>query len=536
MYKIVIADDEPTEIKFIRYVINTFKLPLCICGEAENGEEAINLVNEHSPEFVILDIHMPLMDGLSAASIIKRDHPSTNVYLLTAFELFEYAQKAVRADVDDYLLKPIKPEVLADVLKKGIEAASKQRLAHHQMNNTQENIEKMKPLLKRQVMLDLITAGRTDSIPANLKSVLGLSTLDFKGILVATFCDKKGEILTEEGLRDLLAKGIEDNSGFGLCEILPSGDVVGFVEVWDEKTQQVQTKTIETYKHDQEIKIYAGLVPINEQSDIPSAFDSADKLRKTALFWRVPGIFLLAQLGSVQDYLPSVLSVEKTVLNRLLERRVDKAQEEIKEAFSNVSDRFISPEQVIAVANQIVNAILMALSEQFIPEKEARLITQQYLERIAAVRSYGELEYILFELIESVNRFLCLENETQTEQSIKWAAAYIRQNYQEDITLDQIASKLFLSPSYFSRMFKKNVGESFASYVIRVRMEHAQSLLATGKFSVTQVAKKVGFENSGYFSTVYKKHFGMSPQQSISAIASQEAKYRDKEILAGVKL
>lgn len=519
MFKLIIADDEPTEIKFIHFVINTFKLPFHICGEAENGEEALQLVHEHSPEFVILDIQMPLMDGLTAASLIKKDHPMTKVYLLTAYELFEYAQKAVKADVDDYLLKPIKPEALADALNKGIAQILEQQLADRELDDTKQNIENMKPLLKRQFILDLVTAGNTDLIPMRLKEAFGLRKIGFQGILVATLFDKRGKADTREMLQDILVKGFEDQCDFGLCEILPSGDLVALVHKWDEKTQQLLNQSIKSNVRDLEIEVYSGFVPLNEQSHTPSAFVIADKIRRTALFWRIPGNFLMTELGSIQDCLPNVVEVEKKVLNGLLERRVEKAQESIKEAFQNTSCRFISPEQVIAVANQIVNVLMIDLSEQILSESETRIIAHQYFEKIASARSYSELENILFGLIDYIYNLLCLKNETQTEQAIKWAASFIRQNYHEEITLDQMASKLFLSPSYFSRMFKKYVGDSFATFIINVRMEHAQNFLATGKFSVAQVAKKVGFCNSGYFSTVYKRHFGMSPQQTFSVIS-----------------
>jgi len=165
----------------------------------------------------------------------------------------------------------------------------------------------------------------------------------------------------------------------------------------------------------------------------------------------------------------------------------------------------------MAVANQIVNALLLELGEQA-PGNEASTIAQKYLESSSSISCYDELENSLFELIEVLNRWFFSPNETLTEQSIQWAAAYIRQNYHENITLEQMAGKLFLSPSYFSRLFKKHIGEGFALFLTKIRLAHAQNLLLSGKLSVAQVAKQVGYYDPSYFSTVYKKHFGVSPQ------------------------
>jgi len=522
MYKLVIVDDELTEIKFVRYVVNTFKLPFYICGEGETGEEAIELVRKYDADFVIMDIDMPLMNGLTAASIIKREYPLTKIYLLTAYESFEYARQAVKVDVDEYLLKPIRPEQLVDVLKKGLAEVLRQRLANREINKMKQKVETAKPLLKRQLMLELVTGGKSNfNAMISMNFFLGLGKIKPAGVLVVTVCGNNVEIVIGNGLRETLVKDIEKDIDFGLCEILPSGDIVVLLKTWGNKKQQTLNHILESWECSFEIQIYAGIALLNDQGNIPRAFNLADKIRRTALFWHKPGIYSFAQLGSIQDYLPNVSAIQKTVFNCLLERKVDKARDAIQGALGNLHNRFIPPEQIMTVANQIVNALLFELEDQM-PGKEVSLIAQQYLENLSSISCYDELENSLFEIIEGLNHWFSLSNETVTEQSIHWAASYIRQNYYENITLEQMAGKLFLSSSYFSRLFKKHLGEGFAFFVTRIRMEHAQNLLVTGKLPVAQVGKQVGYYDPSYFSTVYKKHFGISPQQVFSITDQKE--------------
>lgn len=522
MYKLIIVDDEVTEIRFVRYVVNTFKLPLCISGEAENGEEAVNLVRTHGADFVIMDIHMPVMDGLAAAEIIKKESPLTKIYLLTAYESFAYAQQAIKVDVDDYLLKPIKPEVLAETLKKGITEVLRQRLANREINKMKRKVEVAKPLLKRQLMLELVTGDPINRhTTASMKNVLGLAHIEPAGVVVATADDKGGKFLTGDWLRETLVKEIEQHDDFGLCDLLPSGVIVLMVKAWDLKTQQALKHTIESWERKAQIQLYAGFAPIKDQGDIPAAFELANKISRTALFWRKPGIFFAAHLGSIQDWLANVRGIQKTVFNLLLERKLGEAQKVLRRAFGDLPSRFIPPEQIMTAANQIVNALLFDLAEQ-VQGKEASVIAERYLERAGAVTSYAELEASLFELLEDIYRWFDAPKESLTEQSIYWAASYIRQHYQENITLEQMAGKLFLSPSYFSRQFKQHIGEGFAMFLTRVRMEHAHNLLASGKLSVAQVAKQVGYSDPSYFSTVYKKRFGVSPQQVMAVRRTQK--------------
>lgn len=112
MYNLVIADDEQLVFQYIQAVIEKNHLPLHICGTASNGKEALRLVQIYQPEFVMLDINMPEINGLDVAERIREANPDTFIYILTAYKEFEYAHRAMHARVTDYLVKPIKPHDL----------------------------------------------------------------------------------------------------------------------------------------------------------------------------------------------------------------------------------------------------------------------------------------------------------------------------------------------------------------------------------------------------------------------------------------
>ncbi len=157
MHRLLIVDDEPVELQFVRYVIEKYKLPLTICGEAMDGFQAVELAEKFQPDFVIIDISMPHKNGLEAAAIIKEKYPWMKVYILTAYERFDYAKKAIEIDVEDYLTKPISPDKLINVLKKGIKNKLKEKLEISKASRLHNNLKAIEPNLKRQVVMDLIT-------------------------------------------------------------------------------------------------------------------------------------------------------------------------------------------------------------------------------------------------------------------------------------------------------------------------------------------------------------------------------------------
>ncbi|RRD94334.1 response regulator [Clostridiales bacterium COT073_COT-073] len=135
MYKLLIVDDEPLIRRGIRSLVNLESIGISEIMEAESGEEAVALVMEHQPQMVLMDINMPDMDGLTAAAIIKERFPRVFVIILTGYDYFEYAQTAIRARVDDYILKPVSRADIEMVLVKSINFLNE--------HNKQEEIQKV---------------------------------------------------------------------------------------------------------------------------------------------------------------------------------------------------------------------------------------------------------------------------------------------------------------------------------------------------------------------------------------------------------
>lgn len=145
MYRAVIADDEPLIKMDIREILelNGYE----VVGEASDGFDAVELCRLHNPDFVIMDIRMPLLDGLKAAEIINREKTSKCVLLLTAFSDKSIAKEASKANVMGYLVKPIDENALIPAIE----------IALHKINELEKinkEYEKTKKALASRVTLD----------------------------------------------------------------------------------------------------------------------------------------------------------------------------------------------------------------------------------------------------------------------------------------------------------------------------------------------------------------------------------------------
>jgi two-component system, response regulator YesN len=115
--KVLIADDEPNIREGIRDSIEWNEVGMEIVAEAEDGEEALELALEHEIDLLLVDLNMPIMNGLALVKKLRQDLPGCRVLVISGYDEFSYAQEALRLQVDDYLLKPVKPEKLLEVLQ-----------------------------------------------------------------------------------------------------------------------------------------------------------------------------------------------------------------------------------------------------------------------------------------------------------------------------------------------------------------------------------------------------------------------------------
>lgn len=134
LYSILVVEDEPMELDFLKSIVEKDTHSDDITVFAKNGIQAVSLAKKYKPDIIIMDIMLPEMNGLQAIQEIRKFLPKAFICIITAYMEFKFAQEAVRLHVYDYLLKPVKPSYISETLKKMMEAVDE---VEHQNDSSQ---------------------------------------------------------------------------------------------------------------------------------------------------------------------------------------------------------------------------------------------------------------------------------------------------------------------------------------------------------------------------------------------------------------
>ena len=131
VYRILVAEDEEIARRSLRLLCERSGSPVEVVSEANTGRQVLEELERARPDIILMDVVMPGMNGLTAAKAVRERSPATKIVMISAYEVFSYAQEALRAGAVDYLLKPVRPEQLEALLKKlctDLDAAKTQKL------------------------------------------------------------------------------------------------------------------------------------------------------------------------------------------------------------------------------------------------------------------------------------------------------------------------------------------------------------------------------------------------------------------------
>ncbi|NLG87781.1 MAG: response regulator transcription factor [Clostridiaceae bacterium] len=531
MYKLLIVEDEAEVRNGIRNNIDWQSLGFKVMAEAGNGREALDLIENSKPDVVITDITMPIMDGLELSCILRKEYPTVRIIILTGYDDFKFAQRAIKYGVSDYLLKPVLPDDLSKIMLK-IKAEIDAEIAE------KEDIQKLRmyyqqslPVIRDKFLTSLITSEIDSKEIENRKTSLGLDLEgeSFAAAAAGIDSESAGNWANDGDDSELLKFAIlniarEIINKYAMGEVFFHVNNLVFIIKFDkfdiEGNYQSAYTLLEEIRQSVEkylkVTVTIGVGNIcNSLQKINESYKSA----VTALDYKlIMGGNRVIYIGDIEPQTPYNLVYdeikERNLVNSIkfgTKKDVSKAVEAL---FNEIGTCAASLKECQLYLLEIL-ASIAKLSRSFqLDTDDIIKIDHNLFIEIFSFDNICDIKNRIEEICLNVMERIQSNRKTNTEKIMEQAKAYIEKNYGDyDLTIQKISNYLHISPSYFSMIFKKEAGETFLNYLIGIRINAAKELMQDPDLKIFEIAERVGYPDLNYFSYFFKKNTGMSPRE-----------------------
>lgn len=528
MIKIFIVDDEFLIRMGMKMMEDWNSFGIEIVGEAANGVEALEKIKTTAPDIIITDLKMPVMDGIQLIRELKQSRFKGSIVVLSNYNDFELVREAMKLGAKEYLLKvTLTQEELVRVIDSVYKDMCNE-VEKDQVNNMiRIELNDNRSIIKQRFINSLLNKNITEYDFKNKTDILNLKISEKIIQIACVIDDTYSEFTTDKSKDDGLLNYTIENIVDEIVNRKFAGEVFNiekgkFLILLSCCNESSYSKLEEEQIIDlcNEIRVLT-----KRYVDVDaSLFYSLDVVDISEIGQRTK--ILLDGIGM------GFYSSQNRVLNvnqgQTLCFEIDnyfwKIKSDIKEAldlcdktiFNILEDLFTHIEMKyysISVIKRIC-ANLVALLEDYVRREGGdayNILHDRLLQFLEAPGTIAQLRKNVLLAFEQVLEYTKGLRENRLREDIVRAIEFIKRNYREKISLDDVANHVNMNKHYFCKLFKNETGLSPVEYIINHKMERAKEFLMDSRMNVSEVSRYLGYEDISYFNRLFKKHSGMSP-------------------------
>lgn len=536
MYKLLLVDDEVLVREAIAENIHWNELGYELLSVCENGKEAIEYIKKNKVDVVITDICMPFIDGIDLSKYIYENHLPINVIIFSGYNEFEYAKKAIKYGVSEYLSKPVTAYELSEILGNLKKNLDKKREVEAEFDKLNKSYFKNRILIQSKIIEKLIMGNEIEEESRKDIEEYGLQMdyLEYRVAIVEIdiYSDlynanedkiKKGE------MKSFVIYNISDEiiKKYNAGEVCKGDNNKGLILLWTNHSREFEDKINLIFKEIQEevfkvlkltITISVGEI-VYSLSDLHKSYKDAEQLLLYRYLWDENQIFDREKLknklnGSVNldNVIDKVILGIKLNEKKQIEEKIIEIQELLKNAYIRKNKICLYLFEIVSQACDLLRTY--NLTDDFIYRKKEEVIT-----RITESRSLREAMLMLKEFCYMSCDEMYKQRDSDGNKQAMLALDYIEKHYGDfDLNLNVICSYVCVSISHFSTIFKNYTGDTFMEVLMRTRMQKAKELLENTSLKNYEISEKVGFRDPHYFSIAFKKATGKSPKEYVKEV------------------
>ena len=486
MYRVLIVDDELPAVRYVRNIIEQYSSSFQVSGTAASGEQALQFMQQNTVDLLITDISMHGMNGIELAKAARAMQPNIHILIISGFGEFEYAQGAIQAGVDEYLLKPV-------------------------------SISKMTAILRSlEQKMQVVTSGLAASLLPAIACGLPYPK------------ESAAQLYARKSFRFAFVRW--GNMDLMLPRTLGATSVV---DCRDDHFQILRGRD----EHEQIL-----IAPDGPMEEFLSSLSVYMTRQGNLPTWTAVYTPAVRNIESLPEFIKWALNMlyYKTVIGKHqilqftggspTEARICLPEADLKQLSYFVSSgkyRMVLDYLMSLAASweqaQMPQRQAWHMARQIIRQaaSDSRSVGSQYEEIltgfnsiISAAASYGAMMTGLYSLLFENDSIR--DRKLSTRELYDYAVQYIEENYAHPLSMQSVCDEIGISQTYLSRLFRKYSDTTFNAFLTRCRMEAAIRLLQEKPdLLLRDVAACVGYDDSSYFTKVFHQYTGKAPSQFV---------------------
>ncbi len=490
--RIYVIDDELPVLESVRFIVESSFPSGEICGTCTSGITAIGEIDHDPPDILLVDIRLPGISGLEILNDVRTRHPGVLCIIISAYEQFSIAKEALEFGVFAYIVKPVTKARLLKILGDACEELDRSDRRHEADLAGKDLRRSVESLLERQLVPRLFSGVWRPPADEWELWLMALRNVrpDFLPSVALAFvpcADASKAPGLAAALRYKLPcwTGVIDSGGVGVLMAARNSDVSralrdsargalrmvhdGMIEeptIWSSQPIPLE-RVWET------LSALGTAAPEYDISRIDSPSATGPQLRDALT--KIPGLLKSGDSTALAKWREATIPLLHRMLARNHEYTLLLLMEPILEAYP---------------LPRLPPAAICELGRQSTAE--------------------STLDVLLRLIGGAKNVTGSYEGDSR---SLRDALEYLRSHFSEPVSLDDVAVVAKVSSAHLSRLFRQELQLSFSDYLSSLRMEEAQRLLSESKLSMKEIAYAVGYQDSNYFSRVFKRWVGVPPRE-----------------------
>lgn len=532
MLKVLIVDDEPYVRQYLLAVIDWEKYGFYICGEAENGAEALEMIRLYSPNLVITDIKMPQIDGLELIRIaVKEMQTSAKFIILSGYDDFEYARTAMKYNVMDYVLKPIEENELLEILER-----FRQEI-YGELDKDAEFYRSARAVASETVTR-LVEGEINEQVLDYALKWLNLTeddTIYYVLVEIDNYDEWIGNLSDEEKLRssqlieEVIFNAIGGENALNIHRelVYRYGMIVGknILSRFNGKIKTFADRLYNGFTGTGAMKVTVCVgAMVQNVSEIKKSYKTCHEAHRNSYCYKQQYSIFHYDDQKDMTFSHDIGNIKYFhVLQEDVENgRQDAIKQHVEDLFLEIQEKLIAPNLVKAYIIKFEFDVFASCVDITSLQRDSNGLSEKISFPDINETRIQVIKKSLLEFLIECAGYLKRLKENNSNGILCDIESYIQKNYKSNISLKSIAEAFYINPVYLGQLFKKKFGMYFNDYLHKLRIEEAMRLLKMTELKIYEIAYMVGYTDNTYFGSKFEKISGMSPSQYRKSVLTHE--------------